>query len=75
MNYKETQYGFEFGAANIERCMSHEKQGWVILTLKTPRHKNGIQLYVTKTGKVRVYGEDGKEWEPNRSRDRHNDGP
>jgi hypothetical protein len=58
-----TQYGFTFGPATIERCCSDDKRGMVVLLLKTPKRKNQcIQIYVTKTGKVRIYNEDGKEW-------------
>jgi hypothetical protein len=56
---KATQYGFEFGSAAIERACSDDKKGWVLILLKTPR--DDIQLYVTKTGKVRVFGRGG-EW-------------
>ena len=52
-HYREVPYGFEFGAAKITRACSDEKQGWVILQLETP--KKHMQLYVTKTGKVRVF--------------------
>ena len=57
MHYAETKYGFEYGAAAIERCMSDEKKGWVVLRLITPKHPGGFQLYITKTGKIRVYDE------------------
>jgi len=30
--------------------------------LKTPKHPNGLQIYVTKTGKVRIFGKG--EWSP-----------
>lgn len=62
-HYKETGYGFEWGAATIERCFSDSKKGWVTLQLKTPQHPNGIQIYVTKTGKVRIHG--GGKLSPN----------
>jgi len=64
MNYKETQYGFEYGAVTIERLCSDEKKGWVILSIRTPKHKehDGLQIYVTKTGKIRFW-HDRKEWE------------
>lgn len=55
MHFKEIQYGFEYGAAKIERCMSDEKKGWVVLLLTTP--KADYQIYITKTGKVRIYRE------------------
>jgi hypothetical protein len=53
MNYEETKYGFNWGAARIERCISDDKKGWILLKLETPRAK--LQIYVTKTGKVRVH--------------------
>ena len=60
MRLTETAYGFEYGPAKISRCISDEKKGWVVLMLETP--KMAIQLYVTKTGKVRVYNyKTGKE--------------
>jgi hypothetical protein len=63
MYYRETQYGFEWGAANVQRCFSDDKKGWVAFLVRTPKHKNGLQIYVTKTGKVRVF--DGEtEWKP-----------
>jgi hypothetical protein len=54
--YKETQYGFDWGAAKITRCFSDTKKGWVTLLLETPKHQGGnaLQIYVTKTGKVRI---------------------
>ena len=62
MHYKETAYGFEFGSAKVSRLISDEK-GWVVIGLETPKHTDGkeIQIYVTKTGKVRVSDSRG-EW-------------
>ena len=57
-----TQYGFTFGPATIERACSDDKSGWVMIVLKTAKHPNGIQLIVTKSGKVRIFGKD--EWTP-----------
>jgi hypothetical protein len=56
--YKELTYGFRYGPATITRCCSDEKKGWVILSLETPKYRGheAIQIYVTKTGKVRVLG-------------------
>jgi hypothetical protein len=64
-HYQETKYGFEWGAASITRGFSDEKKGWVTLELSTPKHAHGkgIQIYVTKTGKVRVHSPEG-EWLP-----------
>ena len=55
-----TQYGFTFGSAKFERVCSDDKKGWVYLSVETPRKTQGIKIYVTKTGKLRVY-RDGKE--------------
>lgn len=61
-HFLETKYGFEFGAADISRACSDDKRGWVMLVLKTPRCKinGGMQIYVTRTGKVRIFH--GGEW-------------
>lgn len=63
MHYAETKFGFDWGAARIERAFSDEKKGWVTLLLETPRRKGGkrLQIYVTKTGKVRIHDSRG-EW-------------
>ena len=65
MHYTETQYGFEYGAAKVSRMFSDEKKGWVTLGIETPKHSghDGLQVYVTKTGKVRVFSKHG-EWIP-----------
>lgn len=59
IHYAETKYGFDWGAAKITRCFSDSKKGWVTLILETPKHT--IQIYVTKTGKVRI-SDSGEEW-------------
>ena len=64
LHFKETQYGFEWGGAKIERGVSDEKYGWITLTLTTRKYPNGIQIYVTKTGKVRIHSDVGEEWLP-----------
>lgn len=56
---KLTQYGFEFGAAEVTRCASDEKKGWVVVRITTP--KETLHIYVTKTGKIRVHNKQGKE--------------
>lgn len=58
--FKETQYGFKYGAVEVTRCCSDEEKGWVVLQLSTPKIKD-IQLYVTKTGKIRL-SDKGGEW-------------
>ncbi len=56
---KLTQYGFEWGAATCTRLFSDDKAGWVTIWIKTP--KEDLQVYVTRTGKVRIHGVEG-EW-------------
>ena len=61
MHYKETQYGFEYGAADVQRFFSDEKKGWITIGIrawKDKEHtkvKDEVQVYVTKTGKIRVH--------------------
>ena len=62
VEFKELKYGFKYGDAKIERHISDEKKGWVVLGLETS--KRNLQIYVTKTGKVRIHDEDGEEWLP-----------
>ena len=64
MDVKNTQYGFEWGPADVSRVCSDESKGWVMLLVKTKKHPNGIQVYVTKSGKVRVHS-GAVEWTPN----------
>lgn len=63
MKYIETQYGFEYGPALVERCCSDEKKGWVVMNITTKKHPYGIKVYVTKSGKVVIY-DNQKEWKP-----------
>ena len=60
---KETKFGFEYGGAKITRVCSDQKKGWIVLQLETAKHSGtqAIQIYVTKTGKVRIHGKNG-EW-------------
>lgn len=55
MLIEDTQYGFKYGSVTVERACSDEAKGWVYLIIKTKKPTMGIQVYVTKTGKVRVY--------------------
>jgi len=48
-----TLYGFQYGAATVERAMHNARAGWVDIDITTPRAR--LQVYVTKTGKVRVF--------------------
>jgi len=63
IHYKEIEYGFEYGSAKITRLFSDTKKKWITLGLETPKYKGnkGIQIYITKTGKVRIHDTTG-EW-------------
>jgi len=61
MHYKETHYGFEWGNAKVTRICSDERKGCVTIGIKTDKHD--IEVYVTKTGKVRIHSKGG-EWFP-----------
>ena len=63
MSGKITDYGFNCGSAKVTRCCSDPKEGWAIISVDTPRHtgNNALEIYVTKTGKVRIYDANG-EW-------------
>lgn len=50
MGYRETTYGFEYGAAHIERLYTGQ-DGAVTLRIKTPRED--AQVRITKTGLIR----------------------
>ena len=51
-------HGFQFGPAKVSAMCSDDKKGWVIVGVDTLKH--AMQIYVTKTGRVRVHV-DGKE--------------
>ena len=53
IRYYGTAYGFQYGAAEVTRIASDDKKGWVLLQVNTPR--DNIQVYVTKTGLIRVH--------------------
>lgn len=59
IHYSETKFGFEYGAAKIERCCSDYKKGWVVLKVETK--KESLQVYITKTGKIKIHNKQGKE--------------
>lgn len=59
VSFAEIPYGFQWGAAKVTRVASDERRGWAVLSVKTPKQE--LQLYVTKTGKIRVHDPDG-EW-------------
>lgn len=49
MAARTTQYGFEFGAATVERLASHK--GYAIVGIRTPRMR--IDITVTPSGLLR----------------------
>ena len=63
MNGKQTQFGFSWGPVVVERACSDEKKGWVLMRIITKKYPHGIQIYVTKSGKIRVFSS-GAEWKP-----------
>ena len=58
-----TEYGFRWGALKVTRLFSNRRRGTVTAELSTP--KMNLQVYVTKTGKIRIHA-DGCEWKPAR---------
>ncbi len=58
IHYRETEYGFEYGSATVTRIGSSDEKGWVYIDIDTPKGK--VQVYATKTGKLRVF-KDGDE--------------
>ncbi len=63
MQPKATAHGIAWGPASMTCGFSDDSKGWVTFILSTKKHPNGIQVYVTKSGKVRVHSADG-EWKP-----------
>lgn len=47
-----TDYGFTWDNVTVERTVSDDKKGWKVITVKTPRGR--VELYITKTGLIRV---------------------
>lgn len=54
-----TPFGFEYGAATITRIHGDVANGWVVMSLKTP--KTDLQIYVTKTGLVKIHDAAGNK--------------
>jgi len=51
-----TPFGFDLGSAKVERWFTRKDS--VTFGIRTPRDE--IQIYVTKTGKVRVWNKKGE---------------
>lgn len=58
VHHADTQYGFEFGSATVERICS-VGNGSVYICVKSP--KDAIYLLVTKTGKINLYEKTGNK--------------
>lgn len=54
IHYDQTQHGFEYGAARVERLAHDAKRGWVVVQISSP--KGAVQVYATKTGKIMIKG-------------------
>ena len=50
MHYKETKFGFEWGAAIVERVVSHK--GYVVLVVRSKRKE--LDITVTPSGLIRT---------------------
>ena len=57
---KNTDHGFEWDSVSVNRLWAENQKGRKVLGVTTP--KQDISIYITKTGKVGVYGKDGREW-------------
>lgn len=53
MKVQLTENGFDFGNASVAAVCSDEARGWVVVSITT--NKSRIEVYVTKTGKLRVH--------------------
>jgi hypothetical protein len=53
VNPSRTPHGFKFGAADVSALCSDSNKGWTMTRIETPKAK--VDVYVTKTGKTRVY--------------------
>ena len=65
LHFKNTKYGFEYGDAKVTRLFSDEEKGWVTIGVAsskcTRQNDLELQIYVTKTGKIRIHDKRG-EW-------------
>lgn len=58
MDFKVTDFGFEWGGLVVERTASDEKAGWLVLTLRTSKRE--VQVYATRTGQMRIWDKSAK---------------
>ena len=66
MHLADTMYGFEWSCAKIQRIFSDKEKGWVTVGIETPKFEGGkgLQVYITKTGKVRIFDYRGEWMQP-----------
>ena len=55
MKVEQIPYGFSYGPAQVERLMCDDAKGWVYIGVITAKAGQNVNIYVTKTGKTRVY--------------------
>jgi hypothetical protein len=58
IRYEQTTYGFDYGSAKVTRLFSDVKKGWVVVGIESKKQE--LQIYVTKTGKIRVFSKNGE---------------
>lgn len=65
MKRQRTEHGFIYGSAEFVLGFCDEKKGWSTTLLSTPKYfgNDAMQIYVTKSGKVRIFDTNG-EWRP-----------
>lgn len=56
-HYRETQFGFDWGAAKVTRLFSHNS----VISIGVETQRQRVNLYITPTGKIRLF--DGKNHE------------
>ena len=58
---KLTEFGFEFGSLIVNRACCDDNLGWVVVQVQVPKKNQSLQIYATKTGKIRITSHEG-EW-------------
>lgn len=59
IEFHETDYGFKWGALEVVRLFSDTKKKRVVIEVKTKR--KALQIHATKTGFLRVFGEEATD--------------
>ena len=58
MDFKQTQYGFQWGPVTIERHISDDARGLVVFEIKTA--KCNFDVYATRSGMVKIIVPEGQ---------------